>query len=244
MRVTLAQTGHTCELKLNLFEYEAMQELSRALSAGMTPVVSYRADEDMLWIDGEGNDGKGPCKGGSATNCGPQVRFSGFAVEIMPGNECKAELSTQWPVQPRTSLRSEATTKTATTTTGDVPLWLSSVDSSLAIFSEQTASSAGFIVGAFMTIGAMTVLAYLSRKKTATGEDDGTGSSAARGPFIASSGSMLEAFGRGSATLAPYGDDSTDVRSFEIGPAANTHSFINLTAACGADAMGRRRYCF
>eukprot|EP00445_Apocalathium_hangoei_P009375 CAMPEP_0203868820 /NCGR_PEP_ID=MMETSP0359-20131031/17342_1 /ASSEMBLY_ACC=CAM_ASM_000338 /TAXON_ID=268821 /ORGANISM="Scrippsiella Hangoei, Strain SHTV-5" /LENGTH=1214 /DNA_ID=CAMNT_0050787323 /DNA_START=57 /DNA_END=3701 /DNA_ORIENTATION=- len=80
MEVMLSQEGHDCPLNLKLDRYAGMKELSKALAAGMTPVVSYWSDNTMLWMDGAGTDGQGPCASDDATACSASVRFSGFSV--------------------------------------------------------------------------------------------------------------------------------------------------------------------
>merc|ERR1740123_588809 len=83
MQVVLTQValgGRTCELPLRVGHYDAMDELSRALAAGMTPIVSYWSSKDMLWMDGRGQDGRGPCKEDTPSECGDTARFSNFSV--------------------------------------------------------------------------------------------------------------------------------------------------------------------
>eukprot|EP00931_Biecheleriopsis_adriatica_P031348 TRINITY_DN18397_c0_g1_i1.p1 TRINITY_DN18397_c0_g1~~TRINITY_DN18397_c0_g1_i1.p1 ORF type:complete len:353 (+),score=69.30 TRINITY_DN18397_c0_g1_i1:58-1116(+) len=80
MDVTLSQGG--CSLEMSHQEYPAdpgFAQISKALSEGMTPVVSYWKASDMLWLDGPGM-GEGPCKSDSQ-NCGSAVQFYGFSVE-------------------------------------------------------------------------------------------------------------------------------------------------------------------
>jgi len=84
MEVTLSQKGHSCPLSVKLDKYKGMQELSSALEAGMTPIVSYWSDDDMLWLDGKGADGKGSCARDHAAACGDSVSFSGFSIESLP----------------------------------------------------------------------------------------------------------------------------------------------------------------
>lgn len=80
MDVTLSQRG--CSLETSLKDYPAdpgFAQMSKALSEGMTPVVSYWKAADMLWMDGPGM-GEGPCKSDSQ-HCGSSVQFYGFSVE-------------------------------------------------------------------------------------------------------------------------------------------------------------------
>ncbi|CAK0856618.1 unnamed protein product [Prorocentrum cordatum] len=80
MAVELSQAGRSCALKTSITSYEGMEELSRAVRAGMTPVLSYWSDDDMLWMDGLGKDEKGPCKSDSAADCSETVKFFNFSV--------------------------------------------------------------------------------------------------------------------------------------------------------------------
>ena len=49
--------------------YSGAPELTEALRAGMTLVVSYWSSEDMLWMDDKGHDGQGPCAEDNEENC-------------------------------------------------------------------------------------------------------------------------------------------------------------------------------
>jgi len=85
MEVTLSQSGKSCPLSVRLGTYEGMAELSQALEAGMTPIVSYWAANDMLWMDGPGTDGQGPCTVDDMDACGKSVKFYDFSVEEIGG---------------------------------------------------------------------------------------------------------------------------------------------------------------
>jgi hypothetical protein len=87
MEVELTQGGKDCPLKVVVRDYEGLGELGDALRAGMTPVVSYWSSEDMLWMDGRGSDGQGPCGRDDASACTDSVRFYGFCVSRI-GEEC------------------------------------------------------------------------------------------------------------------------------------------------------------
>jgi len=80
MDVTLSQDGHDCPLHISIGGYSAMAELDAALSAGMTPIVSYWSSDEMLWMDGKGMDNQGPCWKDLPDRCGEAVRFYGFSV--------------------------------------------------------------------------------------------------------------------------------------------------------------------
>jgi hypothetical protein len=92
MVVVLSQTGHDCQLTMNLDEYEGMGELSGALEAGMTPVVSYWNSPDMLWMDGKGDDGKGPCAVDDVKACPAQVKFYDWVLEDIAPEEPEKEV--------------------------------------------------------------------------------------------------------------------------------------------------------
>jgi hypothetical protein len=80
MQVNLTQTGKNCPLTINLDDYHSMAEISLALAEGMTPVISYWKSGDMLWMDGKGDDGQGPCAE-DMQKCGESVSFYGFTIE-------------------------------------------------------------------------------------------------------------------------------------------------------------------
>jgi len=80
MRVTLTQTGKNCPLTINLDDYHSMAEISHAVAEGMTPVISYWKSGEMLWMDGTGADGQGPCAA-DTQSCGESVSFYGFTLE-------------------------------------------------------------------------------------------------------------------------------------------------------------------
>lgn len=85
MKVELSQQGRSCPLSTNLGSYNGMGELSAALKAGMTPIISYWSDDGMLWMDGKGTDGQGPCAVDNAAACSESVKFSGFSLEKIGG---------------------------------------------------------------------------------------------------------------------------------------------------------------
>jgi len=85
MNVTLSQQGHSCPLSMHISKYIGMEELSDALSAGMTPVISYWSSDDMLWLDGRGVDGRGPCDHDTPARCLDTVKFYDFSVEDIGG---------------------------------------------------------------------------------------------------------------------------------------------------------------
>jgi hypothetical protein len=91
MQVTLSQKHHSCKLEARVENYPAnsMKELTHALLDGMTPIISYWADDNMVWLDGPGDDQNGPCKEDSAKACADSVKFWDFAVEDLDKGEMK-----------------------------------------------------------------------------------------------------------------------------------------------------------
>jgi len=84
MVVTLSQEGKSCPLSTLTAAYAGMPELTEALRAGMTPIVSYWSADDMLWMDGKGKDKLGACKKDRPNRCGDSVKFSNFSVGVAP----------------------------------------------------------------------------------------------------------------------------------------------------------------
>jgi len=82
--VTLSQEGKSCPLSTRTVGYAGMPELTEALRAGMTPIVSYWSADDMLWMDGAGKDKLGACKKDRPSRCAESVRFSNFSVGVAP----------------------------------------------------------------------------------------------------------------------------------------------------------------
>jgi len=122
MEVTLSQVARSdCELKLSIDNYAEMPEMSMALAAGMTPIVSYWNSADMLWMDGKGADGQGPCAADRPHDCPKRAKFSNFSVAAIQGDSCKAKLTDQKPADahaPKTNATTqERTTRTTTTAT-------------------------------------------------------------------------------------------------------------------------------
>lgn len=80
MEVVLSQRDRNCPVKFAVRGYSGNAELTEALRAGMTPVISYWSSDNMLWLDGVGADGKGPCRTDRASGCVGAVPFSNFSV--------------------------------------------------------------------------------------------------------------------------------------------------------------------
>jgi len=86
----LSQTGKPCTVKIRITEYQwgwppprkdGWGELTKALQMGMTPVMSYWSSPNMLWMDGLGADGRGPCVQDNPSQCPDHVRFYNFSLE-------------------------------------------------------------------------------------------------------------------------------------------------------------------
>ena len=64
--------------------YAGLAEVTAALEAGMTPVLSYwsvpGAADGMGWMDGAGLDGAGPCAAYTDADCGPHAGLTAFTV--------------------------------------------------------------------------------------------------------------------------------------------------------------------
>jgi len=117
VKVTLVQTPwmeSPCHLRLALDNYthdgrDAFGELTEALAAGMTPVVSYWESKEMLWMDGDGKDHSGPCQADLEKPCAESVKFYDFKLEKLAPDEVlyvppepKAEPKDAWAAgQPR-----------------------------------------------------------------------------------------------------------------------------------------------
>jgi len=67
---------------MQLGMHSGIVELSAALEAGMTPVISYWESNDMLEMDG---DSKGSCARDKLSACAASVHFSSFKIEDIEG---------------------------------------------------------------------------------------------------------------------------------------------------------------
>jgi len=88
MVVTLSQGS--CNLSVAISTYQlnrggkdvsVMDEVTQALAEGMTPIVSFWQADDMLWLDGKGLDGKGPCVKDLEKPCPANVSMHSFLLE-------------------------------------------------------------------------------------------------------------------------------------------------------------------
>jgi len=109
MVVELSQEGESCSLERKMSDYDGNRELEQALTKGMTPVISYWHSKDMLWLDSNGSDGKGPCTK-DTLKCGESIRFYDFAVAGSGGPESFLGQSAK-----------RTTSPTSTSTSGPVP---------------------------------------------------------------------------------------------------------------------------
>merc|ERR1719282_1114348 len=80
LEIELSQTGKNCPLSLRLENYQGMHELTNALKEGMTPTISYSSSGNMLWMDGKGTDGQGPCATDNPEICARSVIFYNFSI--------------------------------------------------------------------------------------------------------------------------------------------------------------------
>jgi hypothetical protein len=119
MIVTLSQVPHgLCSLSLILDKYDGMEELTHALKAGMTPIVSYWASNDMVWLDGVGKDNLGTCGSDDASKCPDSVKWSDFVVEDLREEDvAKARFNVQ------EQFNRHPTTSTSTTTANTKKPW-------------------------------------------------------------------------------------------------------------------------
>jgi len=85
LEVKLTQAGRSCSVSARVDGYAGFGELTAALSMGMTPVVSYWSSDEMLWMDGKGSDGQGPCERDNAKACADSVKFYDFSIQPITG---------------------------------------------------------------------------------------------------------------------------------------------------------------
>jgi len=85
--MTMIQTQGNCSLKASVEKYrklkhaDPMAEITDMLKAGMTPTISYWSSNDMLWMDGLGKDGRGPCVKDTMEACPAYTRLYGFSIK-------------------------------------------------------------------------------------------------------------------------------------------------------------------
>jgi len=76
----VAKKGEPCRISLDISSYDYMSEMTQELKRGMTPIVSYWADDDMLWLDGLGDDHQGQCSKDIKKKCSDSVKFYNFSI--------------------------------------------------------------------------------------------------------------------------------------------------------------------
>jgi hypothetical protein len=97
LEVKLSQDGRSCPLAGHVHRYETpggkdgLEELSRQLAEGMTPLLEYASSLDLRWLDGVDKDGVGPCIKDVPKACGEKVRFYGFSVTRVTAPARRAE---------------------------------------------------------------------------------------------------------------------------------------------------------
>jgi len=89
MQVILSQEGKPCKISATIDKYtvgakNGIAEISEALAAGMTPIISYWSNEGLGWMDGPRPDpagGKeGVCEIDTPKDCPEFVKIYGFSV--------------------------------------------------------------------------------------------------------------------------------------------------------------------
>mmetsp|Transcript_11967 Transcript_11967/g.15755 ORF Transcript_11967/g.15755 Transcript_11967/m.15755 type:complete len:377 (-) Transcript_11967:159-1289(-) len=81
----LSQEGRSLSFGVDSYTYDntnGFDELTDSLTAGMSVVFSYWCSSDMLWLDGAGQDGQGPCgtEAEDISKCGDFASFYDFVV--------------------------------------------------------------------------------------------------------------------------------------------------------------------
>ncbi|CAK0826826.1 unnamed protein product, partial [Prorocentrum cordatum] len=89
MQVILSQEGRPCKISATIDSYtfggkNGMAEISEALAAGMTPIISYWSNEGLGWMDGSRSDPaggiEGDCEMDTPRDCPEYVKIYGFSV--------------------------------------------------------------------------------------------------------------------------------------------------------------------
>jgi hypothetical protein len=117
MRVTLSQDGSPCPLTGHMENY-GIPEITRALSEGMTPVVSFWSADSMTWLDGKGPKG-GTCVEDRADQCPDSVKVYGFSLE--QGAVDPAPTAVDATAAPAAPTASASAPPAAPTTSASVP---------------------------------------------------------------------------------------------------------------------------
>jgi len=169
MEITLSQAARSdCKLKLAIEDYSGMPEMTLALTAGMTPIVSYWNSADMLWMDGKGADEQGPCATDSPDQCGKRTKFSNFSVAAIPGSMCKAKLTDQQPAEPDL-LVTVSPAKESSTIMTTTPLAVEGIaDRRINVYQVplQAVAATGFLVGALSAAVVFVVVGYICSRQS------------------------------------------------------------------------------
>jgi len=167
MEVTLSQAAHSdCELKLSISEYSRMSEMTAALAAGMTPIVSYWKSGDMLWMDGKGADGLGACETDSPDQCGERAKFSNFSVAPIPARVCRHVLTEQIPEKPALQPAMPPKIGTTATTTTLASGGISGKGNHGPGAASQVAGPLGFLAGALCISLTFILLGYIRSRQS------------------------------------------------------------------------------
>jgi len=87
--IELSQNSKPCTLSARQTAYvwgwpppekDSWDDLRDALKRGLTPVMAYWKSDNLLWLDGLGEDGRGPCARDQPEYCRDRIRFSNFSI--------------------------------------------------------------------------------------------------------------------------------------------------------------------
>jgi len=93
MTTVISQGGCSLSISSSGYRYggrDGMAEVSEALREGMTPIISYWSHAEMLWMDGQGADGLGPCQVDRPDLCAASVKFHSFELGSISAAALKA----------------------------------------------------------------------------------------------------------------------------------------------------------
>merc|ERR1712203_136379 len=93
MEIELTQVGKSCPLSIRIADYklkyrDGMVDMTKALEAGATPIISYWKSKKMLWLDGLGEKFDGPCVADDPSACVESVKFYDFSVTPICTERC------------------------------------------------------------------------------------------------------------------------------------------------------------
>lgn len=81
------------------YEGPEMDDLTKTLEAGVTPIFSFWSAKNMDWMDGPGDDGLGPCKEETMGCNDMNVEFGNIMIEHIPTDDNDPRLSSQRPAR-------------------------------------------------------------------------------------------------------------------------------------------------